>query len=169
MSQAAGTEIKYPYLAAGGTIEYVNASNPFMQAARAYAQKHSLDHSMPNASVIVKDGIIVGHGANGSTYHDEHGCERIKQNVPTGQGYELCEGCHPKNHSEPKAVADALKQTNSLDGAALYLWGHWWCCEPCWDRILETGINTVKLLQDSQILFNKEAAGNIVGRQFEST
>jgi deoxycytidylate deaminase len=156
----------YPYLPNEGVILYVDASSTYMRAAKATSRRYSLDKTMPTGSVVVKNGVIVGRGANGSIYHETHECERVKRGVPTGQGYELCEGCHPKNHSEPKAIAAALVHTSSLDGAALYLWGHWWCCEPCWKTMLKNGITTVYLLRGSDQLFNKDSAANIVGKQF---
>lgn len=158
--------IQYPYIPEGTTIEYVPEDNPFMAEAKEYAGAFSLDKTMPNASFVVKDGEIIGRAANGSDYHDKHGCERVKQNIPTGQGYELCEGCHPKNHGESKAIADAHKQHNDTAGADLYLWGHWWCCEPCWRSMEAAGIRQVYLLEGSERLFNKDAPGNIVGKQF---
>ena len=160
--------IEYPFLPAGQTIGYVGMDNPYLREAKEFAKEHSLDKAMPNASVVVRAGIIVGRGANGSDYHDAHECERIKQSIPTGQGYELCEGCHPKNHSEPKAVADAQAQTGTTDlsDTDLYLWGHWWCCEPCWKVMLDAGIRKVYLLANSEKLFNKAHPDNIVGRQF---
>lgn len=158
--------VDYPYMPDDGEIAYVSADNQFMKEARAFAKKNSLDKTMPNASFIVKDGEIIGHGANGSTYHEEHGCERVRLGIPTGQGYELCEGCHPKNHGEPKAIADAQKHDNDTQGAEIYLWGHWWCCEPCWNAMREAGIHKVYLLENSEILFNKDKPGNIVGKQF---
>jgi deoxycytidylate deaminase len=158
--------IDYPFMPAGQTISYVGIDNPYMQAAKAYAKEHSLDKTMPNASVIVKDGQIIGRGANGSSYHDTHECERVKQHIPTGQGYELCEGCHPKNHSEPKAIADARTQGHDPKDADLYLWGHWWCCEPCWNAMIDAGLRNVYLLKDSEKLFNKADPDNIVGKQF---
>lgn len=160
--------INYPYLPAEGHIEYVPADNPYMQEAKEYARKHSVEKIQPLGCIIVLDGKVVGRGVNGSTYHDEHGCERVRLGIPTGQGYELCEGCSPKNHGEPRAIADALTRRDSVAGADLYLWGHWWCCEPCWNAMLNAGINTVYLLEDSEILFNKEAPDNIVGKQFIS-
>lgn len=159
--------INYPYIPEDKTIEYVPADNQFMQAARSVAQEQSLDNTMPTGTVLVKDGEIIGRGANGSDYHDTHGCERVRQNIPTGQGYELCEGCHPKNHSEPRAIADAAEHGKDTHGAEAYLWGHWWCCEPCWNAMARAGIGKVILMKDSEILFNKEAEGNAVGRQFE--
>ena len=122
---------------------------------------------MPNASLVIKDGKIVGHAANGSNYHEKHGCERVRLGTHTGQGYELCEGCSPKNHGESKAVADArIQGANDLQDASVYLWGHWWCCEPCWTTMLAAGIRDVYLLEGSEKLFNKDSPGNIIGRQF---
>lgn len=155
--------IAYPFLPAGRTIQYVESDNPFMQAARTFCLANSLDKSVPTGSVIVRDGVVVGSGANGSSYHESNICERIRQNIPTGQGYDLCEGCHPRNHSEAKAVDDAIAHAQDTQGADLYLWGHWWCCEPCWRRMLEAGIQNVYLLSGSHILFNKTHPENILG------
>jgi deoxycytidylate deaminase len=138
-----------------------------MAAAKAFAAAESKDKVMPGAAVLVKDGRIIGRGANGSDYHEKHGCERIRQGIPTGQGYELCEGCHPRNHSEPSAIADARARGEDTLGADLYLWGHWWFCEPCWTAMIAAGIRDVYLLEGSEILFNKAHPENIIGRQFE--
>lgn len=159
--------IKYPYLPAGRTIRYVGLDDAYMAAAKAFAAAESLDKAMPGAAVLVHNGRIIGRGANGSDYHDQHGCERIRQGIPTGQGYELCEGCHPKNHSEPSAIADAVAKGENTNGADLYLWGHWWFCEPCWNAMIAAGIRDVYLLEGSEVLFNKAHPDNIIGRQFE--
>lgn len=168
MGQANGV-IKYPYAPDNGEFGYVPADDRFMRAAKEVAREQSLDNAMSTGTVIVKGGEIIGRGANGSDYHQTHECERVKQGIPTGQGYELCEGCHPKNHSEPKAVADAQRHIGdkNLAGAEAYLWGHWWCCEPCWQAMLAAGIRKVYLLEASEILFNKQAPGNVIGRQFD--
>lgn len=128
-------------------------------AAEKEALAHSLDSTIPVGSVIVKDGKIIGQGANGSTYHQTHSCRRIELGIPTGQGYELCEGCSPKNHSEAKAIAAA---TGDTTGADMYLWGHWWCCEPCWDKMIAAGIARVYLLENSAVLFDKSSPDNIL-------
>jgi len=161
------TEVKYPYLPEGRNILYVPENNEFIQAAKKFAKNNSLDKTMPNSSVIVRDGKVIAQGANGSTYHDTHQCERIKQNIPTGQGYELCEGCHPKNHGESSAINNAKENNINIVGADLYLWGHWWCCEPCWNAMIEAGIKDVYLMENSNIFFNKSEPGNIVGHQFD--
>lgn len=159
--------VKYPYLPEGKQILYVNIDNKFMAMARDYAREHSLDKTMPGAAVIVKDGAVLGIGANGSDYHEKYPCKRVELGCKSGKGYELCEGCHPKNHSEPAAINDATKRGNGINDADLYLWGHWWLCEPCWNAIIEAEINNVYLLDGSEKLFNKEDSDNIVGKQFE--
>lgn len=158
------TDIAYPYLPAGRAFIYVPADNPYMREAREFALKNSLDEAVKTGSVVVKDGIVIGRGANGTRYHEEHGCERVRREIPTGHGYELCEGCHPKNHSERRAVEDAQKAGHDTLGADLYLWGHWWACQPCWDAIIEAGINKVHLLEGSERLFNKASPENVLGR-----
>lgn len=157
-----------PYIPEGRIILYVPISNPFIIEAKKYAQFNSLDREMPNTSLIVKDGIVIGRGANGSDYHKNHECERVKQNIPTGQGYELCEGCHPKNHGEARAIKDAKDNGKNISGADLYMWGHWWCCKNCWEAMIAEKINNVYLLENSEILFNKKDPENITGgHQFD--
>ena len=158
--------IQYPYLPTGRSFIYVDENDPFMREAKVWAKEHSQDKLMPNTSLIVKGGSIIGRGANGSDYHEKHGCDRVRRGIPSGHGYELCEGCHPRNHGEPRAIADALANGHDTVGADLYLWGHWWCCEPCWNAMLEAGINDVYLLEGSEKLFNKNHPDNVIGRQF---
>lgn len=159
--------IKYPYLPEGRTIKYVSQDNPYIVMAKKFAHTHSLDKTMPGAAVVVKDGEVIGIAANGSEYHASNVCERVKQGCSSGEGYDLCEGCHPKNHSELSAITDTLKKGNNPDGADVYLWGHWWCCTSCWNVMIEASIKNVFLMEGSEILFNKEHPDNVVGRQFE--
>lgn len=156
--------IEYPYMPMGRVFNYVSGDNAFMQAARTYALEHSLDDAVKTGSVIVQGAHIIGRGANGSDYHKTHGCERVRRGIPTGHGYELCEGCSPKNHSEPRSIHAARAAGYDTIGADLYLWGHWWCCEPCWNAIIEAGIERVYLLEGSERLFNKADPGNILGK-----
>ena len=161
------TQIKYPYIPEGRTILYVPQSNEFMKIARSFARKNSLDKVMPGASVVVKDNRVIGIGVNGSNYHEKHGCKRVELGCKTGEGYDLCEGCSPKNHSEAQAINLARINREDTKGAGLYLWGHWWFCKDCWKLMIEAGIANVYLLEKSEVLFNKEHPENIVGRQFE--
>ena len=156
--------ISYPYLPEGRVIQYVPPLNTFMQEARRVALSRSLDDAVKTGSVIVKNEEIIGRGANGSDYHKHHVCERVRLGVATGQGYELCEGCHPKNHSERRAIENAHASGHDTTGADLYLWGHWWCCEPCWNAMTQAGIRHVFLLEGSERLFDKSRPDNILGK-----
>ena len=159
--------IIYPYIPTNRHILYVPAEHSYIVAAKTCAREESLDTTVPVGSVVVLDGAIVGRGANGSDYHKTNVCERVLQGVPSGTRYDLCEGCHPKNHSERKAIQHALAQGHKLMGASLYSWGHWWACESCWDAIITAGIANVYLMQGSEVLFNKDNPKNVIGRQFE--
>jgi len=160
------TIIEYPYLPKGRNIKYVDANDTFLLTAKSFAQQHSLDSTMPTGAVLVREGQIIGSGTNGSDYHHTHECERVKRGIPTGQGYELCEGCHPKSHSEIRAITDAKTHGYDTKDADLYLWGHWWACENCWNAIIDAGIKNLFLMKDSEKLFNKNNSRNIVGKQF---
>ena len=161
--------VQYPFLPKDRVIQYVASDNKFMQNAKTFAQEHSRDDVVKTGAVVVQDDKIIGRGANGSDYHKMHGCERVKRGIPTGQGYELCDGCHPKNHAEPRAIADARKRGQDTAGADLYLWGHWWACEPCWNAMIEAGIHNVYLLAGSERFFNKSHPENVFNRLFVDT
>ena len=122
---------------------YVSEENEFMREAKKVAESKSLDREWPTGVVVVKDGSIIGRGANGSEYHLQHGCERKRLGIATGERYDLCEGCDPKNHGEPRAIRDA----GDARGADVYMWGHWWCCEPCRQAMIDAGINKVYLMK----------------------
>lgn len=152
--------IKQPYIPKNRQISYVPISDKFIKQAKKYAKENSLDKNQPTGSVIVKEGKIIGRGANGSLYHEANECQRVKRGIPTGERYDLCKGCHPKNHSERKALKEAKDSGCDPKGADLYLWGHWWCCRPCWKAIVKNGIRNVYLLKDSEKYFNKKHPAN---------
>lgn len=137
--------IKHPFLSEKLPLNYDD--NNYLKEAQKVAAKESLDTRQQTGTVIVKDGKIIGRGANGSKYHELHGCERERLGIPTGQRYDLCEGCDPKNHAERKAIDNTMNNghRSDLQGATAFLWGHWWCCEPCTTAMITTGIKEVVL------------------------
>lgn len=156
MEKEAPAEIAYPYLPEGRKILYVPEEHEWMQAAKRAAETKSLDKQFPTGAVVVKDNAIIGEGANGSIIHEQMGCERKRLNIPTGQGYELCEGCQPDNHAETGAVRNAIEKELLGQDADLYLWGHWWCCEGCWNWMNTHGIRNVYLAENAQERFTKK-------------
>jgi len=161
------SDYEYPYRPPGRRFRYVPGSDPIIRLAIRYARRFSRDPSMPNASVIVVGGKPVAAGANGSDYHRLHGCRRRSGGSETGQDYRLCAGCHPRNHSERRAVLHARERQVDIHGADLYLWGHFGCCEDCWRVLLAAGIRDVYLVEDAERLFNKRHPDNVIGSQFE--
>jgi len=161
-------EITYPFLPEGKKISYVGQDDKFMQEAKALAFQYRDGLLQPNGVVLVKDGLVIGRGSIGMNYHQKNGCERVKHNVPTGVGYNLCPGCSYDNHGEANAIKDASQNGSDPSGTDIYLWGHWWCCEPCWNTMIKAGVSNVYLLENSEFLFNKSDPRNILGRQFET-
>lgn len=135
--------IRHPYKS--DKIVYEYSESEFLEEAKKVMERESLDKGWPVGLVYVNNGKVISWGANGSTYHETHECERRKLNVPTGTGYELCEGCHPKNHAEAKAIykATELGVYDQLKGGTSYMYGHWWACESCTNFLIDAGIVTM--------------------------
>lgn len=150
-------------------ISYVPPSNPFMQAAYQYAKKkHATKGLSPNvqkmtitSATLVKNEKIIGQGANGNGWHqDNNRCIRIEKNMPTGVGYDECPGCHSDHHAERSAFLNA---TEDATGANLYLYGHWWICNSCWNAITEKKINHIYLLENAENLFDRNSSESVIG------
>ena len=146
-----------------------------MEEARNIARDLSTDKIQSTSAVIVKDGKIIGCGANQviiknksfQKLHRRGVCTRKFLKIKSGTKYWLCLGCSPHAlHAEAQAIADAEDKGNSTEGADLYHWGHWWCCKPCWDKMTLAGIKNVYLLERSEDLFNQGSKKNIIGKQF---
>ncbi|MDP3985319.1 MAG: deaminase [bacterium] len=147
--------LPYPYLPEGRTFIYVPESDPFMSRARDLWNRHDRYCKQATTAVIVKDGRIIGEGKNGGE-NPPAICRRKELGCKTGEGYELCPGCDPKNHAEPSAIKNA---TEDIRGADVYLYGHWWCCESCWQAMISAGIRNVFLVEGAtEKFFNGAAA-----------
>ncbi len=154
----------YPYLPEGRSIKYVSIDNIYMKEAMNIRNSLSTDMNHPTGAVVVYNGKIIGKGANQSVLknknliniHKNYICIRRILKIKSGEKYWLCPGCSShKQHAESRAVRDALLRNNSIKGFDLYLYGHWWCCKPCWDSMIKAGINDVYLLDDSVSMFKK--------------
>ncbi|MCX6751975.1 MAG: hypothetical protein NTZ87_00525 [Candidatus Nomurabacteria bacterium] len=145
--------IKYPYLPEGRTILYVAEDNPFMVEAKKEAEK-SNDHNTPTGAVIVSNGKIISRAHNKASIsnpklinlHKKY-CIRKMLGIASGYKYWLCPGCATNSsHAEYRAVVNLQEQgVKDFNDLELYLWGHWWCCKPCWDKMIEAGIKNVYL------------------------
>ncbi len=167
-------KISYPYIPEGREILYVSAENPFMFEAKRFCLENSTDDKQLTGAVIVQNGVIISKGANQTKLkgkflkrlHEKGWCVRKILHVKTGEKYWLCPGCSGyETHAEARAIFDAHKQQKSTQGADLYLWGHWWCCKPCWDKMVGAGIKNAYLLENSEALFNRSNPNNMLGRE----
>ena len=144
--------IEYPYLPEGRSILYVGEDNNYMQSAKELWTIGGCA-KQPTAAVVVKDGKIIGHGTNAGIKVKE--CPRWGS--PTGTNYGPCKDvCKQEGHAEAIAVKDAIKNGFDTQGADLYLYGHWWCCQDCWRVMIKAGIKNVYLLENSENIFNPE-------------
>ncbi len=167
---------KYPYLPNGKEIKYVNSDNKFMQEAKRVARNLSTEHNHPTGAVIVKNGEVIGSGGNQTglknlklqKLHNQKGiCMRKWFGTKSGTLYWTCPGCASfSSHGEQMAIKDAHKRGNDTTDADLYLYGHWWACESCWNKIIKARIKDVYLLKGSENLFNNKNPRNIIRTQF---
>lgn len=161
--------INYPYLPPGRTILFVSEDNPFMQLAKKVCEEKSTDANHATGAVVVKDGRVIGEWANQSALknpkliklHKNGWCIRKLLKIKTGTKYWLCPGCaSARYHSEIGSVRDTIHKSHDPKDADLYLFGHWWCCEPCWNYMIKHGIKNVYLLENSHTTFTRETRLN---------
>ena len=114
----------------------------FFAEAKKVARKQSTCLKIQTGAVIVKDGKIIGRGANlCSPVGFKHGqkvksCPRM--NLPSGEKYELCKPIH----AEILAVLDA--GAKNCKGTTMYLYGHYYACWHCQSIVRLVGIKEIK-------------------------
>lgn len=150
--------MEYPYFPKGRQLLFVPVSNPFMGLAEDMVKK--TETAFPwakwiTASVIAKDNKIIASKINNNVHFSF--CPRRVFDSPSGQDYELCpRHCDPKNHSEARAIGETIEKERKIQGADLYMYGHWWCCKPCWDGMMQAGITNVFLVEGAEEKFSYE-------------
>lgn len=144
--------IIYPYLPFGREILYVPEDNVCMFIAKMFNVASGCV-KQPTGAVIVSRNTVLGAGSNAGRRVEE--CPRWGS--PTGENYSLRKAvCRQESHAEIAALRDALDKGREVSGADLYLYGHWWCCKNCWDKMIAAGIRRVYLLENSWNLFNPD-------------
>jgi deoxycytidylate deaminase len=136
--------------------EYVPATHLFMQEACAEACKSGCGSRQVGA-VIVKEGMIIACGHN-SRNREPSPCPRVEQNLPSGIGYELCPHCGESDltgHAEADTIENAKTNQVNTVGGELYMFGHWWACAPCWEKIRSVGITKIYLVENAAELFKQ--------------
>ncbi|HEU5114375.1 MAG TPA: hypothetical protein VFT82_01255 [Candidatus Paceibacterota bacterium] len=155
-----------PYLPEGKDIFVVSVDDPFMKEAKRIRDTESTDLNHSTGAVVVKDGVILGGAANQAGFknkklielHRKGWCVRKILKVKSGTKYWLCPGCSThQDHAESGAVRTALEKAgaDAVRGADVYLYGHYWCCKPCWDNMARAGIRAVFVPENAFELFGK--------------
>lgn len=156
-----------PYLPAGREIFVVPANDVFMLEAMRIRNTESTDKRHATGAVVVKESIILGRAANQAGFkhpklvelHQRGWCIRMMLKVKSGTKYWLCPGCSThQDHAESGAVRDAISKAGAeaVKGADLYLYGHYWCCKPCWDNMIGGGIKNVYVAENAFELFGRK-------------
>ena len=150
-------QVEYPYLPEGRSFKYVPHDHPMMLEAANAREIHSGDPSYPVGGVLVKDGRIIARAGNGYNQgRQTHICPRLVLECPSGTGYDLCTLHDSPGHAEHMCVDQARKAGEDTQGADMYMYGHWWACEPCWNKLIEAGIRDVYLTDDAHIRFARD-------------
>lgn len=151
-------EIKYPYLPPGRVMRFVSIDDEFMRQAERAREKCSGDPLFPVGAVLVRGNRVVARAGNGFNRGagGVHVCPRIVLDCPSGTGYDLCHLHDAPGHAEPMLIAAAKEQGIDVMGADVYLYGHWWCCEPCWSVMIEAGVRDVYLLENAHVEFDRD-------------
>lgn len=151
----------------------VEDSNVFIQEAMKAAIKYSLTPTYPIGIVAVKDNKIIGEAGNGNGYHESHmdspghkaGCIRKflsaeaekegGKKIAGGFSHDLCPGCHTDSHAEANLIRK-IENKKDLEGADIYMYGHFWCCKSCWQKMNQVGVKDIYLPESSDKFKDKD-------------
>ncbi len=150
--------IKYPYMPSDRFIKYVPVDHPFMVEAAKAREECAGDPLYPVGIVMVKDGRVVARAGNGFNRGPGkvHVCPRIVLDCPSGTGYELCDLHDAPGHSERMLLAAARESGVDPVGSDVYMFGHWWACEPCWTALIEAGVRDLYVVDDAHERFSRD-------------
>lgn len=150
--------IEYPYLPEGRTFDFVCLDNQFMKEAARARKECAGDSLFPVGIVLVSEGKIIARAGNGYNQGagKVHVCPRVVLDCPSGTGYDLCHLHDFPGHAEQMVIKTAKEEGIDTNGTDVYMYGHWWCCEPCWNAMIDAGINEVYVTDDAHERFSRE-------------
>lgn len=142
----------------GKEFRFVSHNDPLMSEAAVARIECAGDPLYPVGIVLVRDGVVLARAGNGFNKGGgtTHICPRVVLGCPSGQGYDLCTLHDSPGHAETMLMNIAREQGLDTVGCDVYMFGHWWCCEPCWKAMLDAGIRDVFVTNDAQTRFSRE-------------
>lgn len=150
--------ITYPYLPPNRQFKFVPLSDPHMMAAEVARRECAGDSLWPIGIVLVRNGEVLARAGNGFNRGSasKHICPRVVLDCPSGIGYDLCTLHDSTGHAEPMLMQVAIEQGIDPTGSDVYMFGHWWCCEPCWKAMIDAGVRDVYVLDDAHERFSRD-------------
>src|SRR3989338_6141684 len=150
--------IEYPSLPPNRQFKFVSIDHPHMIAAECARRTCSGDSLWPIGIVLVRDGEVIARAGNGFNRgtSSKHICPRIVLDCPSGTRYDLCSLHDAPGHAEPMLMQVVSEKGINPTGCDVYLCGHWWCCEPCWNILIDAGVRDVYLVDYAQERFSRE-------------
>lgn len=147
---------------------YVGLDDKFMSIAYTYAKNLYLGYGWNKKSIpvaiIIKNGNYVAKGICSNGLHAiEKKCNRLGM---SGTDYSNCPHCSEEQHAERIALKESYDK--DLNGAEIYVYGHYKLCTKCIEALNERGITTCYLLENSDVLFDRHNKDTVIGteRQF---
>jgi len=139
-------------------LKYVLHDSEFMQAAKKAQEECAGDSLFPVGIVLVRDGMVVARAGNGYNKGPgkPHVCPRVVLECPSGTGYDLCSLHGSPGHAEPMLMKVAKEQGIDVEGADVYMYGHWWACEPCWKVLIDSGVRDLYVAEDAHERFSRD-------------
>jgi dCMP deaminase len=124
-------------------MERISSDTAFVEILKVLEQRSTCLRRRV-AAVIVKDGMILSTGYNGSPHKLEHcrTCLRIEMKIPSGERMEICRAVHAEQNA---LIQCALKQTDP-SGATLYCSNS--PCVTCAKMIIQSRIKEIHYLEE---------------------
>lgn len=104
------------------------------------AHESGCDKKQIIAGTWQSNGAFV-HATNYCVYEGDL-CPRME--MPSGEGYELCEAKHAEAN-----LAKIIEDDDIILGTQIvWVYGHYWACEPCATALKKVGIKEIRVRED---------------------
>lgn len=136
-------------------VEYVPDDHPVMLKAKELATESKLTAPFlcpkrPVIAVVMKGDKVISVGGNYRERFDPPAvCPREIRGAKTGELYYLCrDRCNQAYHAEMYALR--FTKPEDTEGAACYLWGHYYACPACMTEMDAAGIEVLYLCESTR-------------------